>query len=247
MTAAPPATVIAPYRQGSEIVVARPRSKLRPCSVGGTGNPPRRYFAPVSRPTHGLNHEQTALGLALRSSSSASRCLENRQSHVDVGDHKLAVSMLGSGQPTVVLEDGGGGSIGSWSVIQPRIGEFTSVLAYTRAGRGASEAAKSPRTLMAVVEELRTLLHRSGTKPPYVLVRRSLGGIYVRAFAMKYPTEVAGLVLVDASHERQGIEFARRSGITVEEYLRKARSSVASKRKYLALPRYAHRNSAKRS
>ncbi len=145
---------------------------------------------------------------------------------IDVGDHKLAVSKLGSGQPTVVLEDGGGGSIRSWSAIQPRIAEFTTVVAYTRAGRGASEAAKSPRTLMAVVEELRTLLQRSGAKPPYILVGRSLGGIYVRAFAMKYPAEVAGLVLVDGSHERQGIEFARASGITVEEYLKMARSSV---------------------
>ena len=145
---------------------------------------------------------------------------------IDVGDHKLAISKLGDGQPTVILEDGGGGSIGSWSVIQPRIGEFTSVVAYSRSGRGASEVAKSPRTLIAVVEELRTLLHRSGTKPPYVLVGRSLGGIYVRAFAMKYPSEVAGLVLIDASHERQGIEFARASGMTIEDYLKTARSAV---------------------
>jgi pimeloyl-ACP methyl ester carboxylesterase len=148
------------------------------------------------------------------------------QALIDVGDHKLAILRIGSGQPTVVLEDGGGGSIDSWSVIQPRIGEFTSVVAYSRAGRGASEAAKSPRTLMAVVGELRTLLHRSGAKPPYVLVGRSIGGIYVRAFAMKHPSEVAGLVLVDASHERQGIEFARASGITLEDYMKMARSSV---------------------
>jgi len=144
----------------------------------------------------------------------------------DVGDHKLAVLKLGSGQPTVVLEDGGGGSIESWSVIQPRIGEFTSVVSYSRAGRGGSEAAKTPRTLVAVVDDLRTLLHRSGAKPPYVLVGRSIGGIYVRAFAMKHPSEVVGLVLVDASHERQGLEFARASGITVEDYMKMGRASV---------------------
>ena len=40
------------------------------------------------------------------------------QALIDVGDHKLAVLRLGSGQPTVVLEDGGGGIIESWSVIQ---------------------------------------------------------------------------------------------------------------------------------
>ncbi len=36
-----------------------------------------------------------------------------------------------------------------------------------------------------------------------------MGGLYARVFAMQYPTEVAGLVLVDGSHERQVLEFTR--------------------------------------
>lgn len=145
---------------------------------------------------------------------------------VDVGGHRLSVTGTGQGRPTVVLESGGGGDIRSWKAILPRIGEFTSVVAYARAGHEDSEPANTPRTLMVVVEELRTLLRKDGCEPPYVLVGRSLGGIYVRAFAMKYPTEVAGLVLVDGSHERQGIEYARATGITVQDYLNMVRASV---------------------
>lgn len=38
---------------------------------------------------------------------------------------------------------------------------------------------------------------------PYVLVGHSMGGLYVRAFARKFPDSVAGIVLVDATHEDQ--------------------------------------------
>ncbi len=151
---------------------------------------------------------------------------DSRKTLVDVGDHKLAVSESGQGKPTVILEAGGGGEIRSWDAILPKISEFTSVIAYARAGQGDSEPAKTPRRLSAVVEELRALLQRSNHKPPYVLVGRSLGGIYVRAFAMTYPGEVVGLVLVDGSHERQGIEYARATGITIDDYIKMVRSSV---------------------
>lgn len=140
------------------------------------------------------------------------------QEFIDVGDHKLAVARYGKGAPTVVFESGAGSDIKAWSAILPRIGEFTTALAYARAGRSDSEPAKTPRALTTVVDELRTLLQRGEYKPPYVLVGRSLGGIYVRAFALMYPAEVAGIVLVDPSHERQGLEGAKLMRMTPEQY-----------------------------
>jgi pimeloyl-ACP methyl ester carboxylesterase len=47
------------------------------------------------------------------------------------------------------------------------------------------------------------LLLKADERGPYVLVGHSLGGIYVRAFQMRYPELVKGLVLVDSSHEEQ--------------------------------------------
>ena len=51
------------------------------------------------------------------------------------------------------------------------------------------------------VDELHMLLERSGVAPPYVLAGHSLGGVYVKLYAQRYPAEVAGLVLVDPADE----------------------------------------------
>jgi len=52
-----------------------------------------------------------------------------------------------------------------------------------------------------VAYELRTALLKAGEKGPYVLVGQSIGGLLIRAFASRYPKEVAGMVLVDSTHE----------------------------------------------
>jgi pimeloyl-ACP methyl ester carboxylesterase len=52
-----------------------------------------------------------------------------------------------------------------------------------------------------MVAELHELLFRAGVPPPFVLVGHSMAGFNVRFFARAYPAEVAGLVLVDSSHE----------------------------------------------
>jgi pimeloyl-ACP methyl ester carboxylesterase len=51
-----------------------------------------------------------------------------------------------------------------------------------------------------VVGELHDLLEAAGEAGPYLLVGHSLGGVHVRLFALTYPDEVAGLVLVDTAH-----------------------------------------------
>jgi pimeloyl-ACP methyl ester carboxylesterase len=49
-----------------------------------------------------------------------------------------------------------------------------------------------------------------------VLVGHSLGGIIVRLYAATYPEEVAGLVLVDSSHEEQNARFE--AALTPEQW-----------------------------
>jgi len=52
-----------------------------------------------------------------------------------------------------------------------------------------------------VTADLHRLLARAGLSPPYVIAGQSIGGIFARAYQRRYPREVAGLVLVDSTHE----------------------------------------------
>jgi len=58
-----------------------------------------------------------------------------------------------------------------------------------------------------MAEELHALLRSAGVAPPYVLVGHSMGGFNVRLYASLYRREVAGMVLVDASHPDQENRF----------------------------------------
>jgi len=124
--------------------------------------------------------------------------LETKQ--VDVGGHKLTMQTAGKaapGVPTVVLDYGLGGGLGTWNQVFPALSRFTRVVAYDRAGYAKSEPGPEPRSHENIARELHTLLHRANIAPPYVLVGHSLGGANVRAFAHLYKNEVAGLILID--------------------------------------------------
>ena len=127
---------------------------------------------------------------------------------VDVDGRRLEVSVAGSGKPVVVLEAGLGQHRGHWLAIQDSLTTLTTVIAYSRAGYGASDPSPEPRTPLQIVSELRALLRVLEQDGPYVLVGHSLGGIYVRVFASQHPEEVAGLVLVDPTHERLDLEHS---------------------------------------
>jgi pimeloyl-ACP methyl ester carboxylesterase len=121
---------------------------------------------------------------------------------IDVGGHRLHV-LRSDGRPTVVFENGPGGMAVDWAWVQSEIAQTAGTFAYDRAGLGWSEPGSGPRDISTLVNELHEALQASGSQPPYVLVGHSYGGLIVRAYAYTYPSEVAGLVLVDAAHEDQ--------------------------------------------
>ena len=128
---------------------------------------------------------------------------------VDVGGHRLHLWCMGAGAPAVILENGLGGSSAAWGFVQPEAARFTRVCSYDRAGTGYSDPGPSPRTARRIASELAELVDRSGIGRPVVLVAASSGGFNVRVFASDHPDRVAGLVLVDASHEDQVHEVPR--------------------------------------
>jgi pimeloyl-ACP methyl ester carboxylesterase len=128
---------------------------------------------------------------------------------VDIGGHRLHIWCTGSGVPSVILETGLGGSSADWGFVQPEVAAFTRVCSYDRAGMGYSDPGPSPRTTRRIAQELAELLDRTGIDGPLVLVGASIGGLAVRVFASEHAQRVAGLVLVDASHEDQEMDVPR--------------------------------------
>jgi pimeloyl-ACP methyl ester carboxylesterase len=114
------------------------------------------------------------------------------------GGRRMYLHCAGSGSPTVLLEAGFPGDSTVWGDIQPQLGETTRACAYDRAGLGRSSPIPGVHDAGDEIADLRRLLHVAHLQPPFVLVGHSYGGMLVRLFAARYPSETAGVVLVDA-------------------------------------------------
>lgn len=122
---------------------------------------------------------------------------------VDVGGgRRMHLSCAGSGTPTVILVPGAGEPSSVWGWIAPAVARDTRVCVYDRAGRGWSDPSPGRQDGVALATDLKEVLARAHEPPPYVLVGHSFGGLYVRAFAARYPSLTGGMVLLDATHPR---------------------------------------------
>lgn len=128
---------------------------------------------------------------------------------VDVGGYRLHVDVMGKTRstPTVILDAGMISFSSNWAWVQPELAKVARVVAYDRAGLGWSDPAPAPRDAGRAAQELHTALDKLGMEGPYVLVGHSYGGMVSRAFAGLYRHEVAGMVLVDASHPDQWVRM----------------------------------------
>jgi pimeloyl-ACP methyl ester carboxylesterase len=123
---------------------------------------------------------------------------------VDVGGYRLHLHCLGQGSPAVIFDSGAGFAPGlALAHLQRAAAAHTTACVFDRAGQGWSDPSPRPRTAGVMVDELHLLLQGAGVPAPYVLAGWSFGGLTMRLFAYEYPQDVAGLVLMDASHERQ--------------------------------------------
>jgi pimeloyl-ACP methyl ester carboxylesterase len=137
---------------------------------------------------------------------------------VDVGRHRLHLNVAGEATagPTVVLEAGMASMSSNWAWVRDELARDCRVVSYDRAGLGWSEPGGGSADAATSATELHTALAAAGVGPPYVLAGHSYGGLVVRMFADRHPGEVAGLVLVDASHPDQWANIpASRDGRTV--------------------------------
>lgn len=106
------------------------------------------------------------------------------------------------GAAPVVLIAGCGTTALSWSPVLPELAQYGRVVAYDRAGLGASDpdrAAAVP-TLDGQIADLAALVRHLDAGPA-LLVGHSWGGQLAQLLAWQRPELVAGLVLVDPAHE----------------------------------------------
>ncbi len=122
---------------------------------------------------------------------------------VKAGRHRIEATAFGAGQPAVVIEPAFGGCARAWRQIAETLAEDTTVVTYDRVPYGASSPARDGRTPGEVAADLHVVLRSLNITGPLVLVGHSLGGIYVRAYSARHIDRVAGMVLVDSSHEKQ--------------------------------------------
>jgi pimeloyl-ACP methyl ester carboxylesterase len=126
---------------------------------------------------------------------------------VTVGDHALDVVKAGHGRPALVFETGLSDSLDTWLPMLRTVAQFSTVIAYSRAGFGRSESGSSDHSVPSAVTDLHAMLRNVGVPGPYILVPRSYGSLIARLYVSRYPTDVAGLVLVDGTHEQQVQRF----------------------------------------
>lgn len=159
-------------------------------------------------------------------------CAPTQERHVTIGTRRLFVSCSGdeSGPATVLLIAGGSFSTEVWNRIQKPLSASARVCSFDRAGVGRSDPTPRPQTAEEIVGDIYVLLRQAREKPPYVLVGHSVGGIYARMFAARFPASVGALVLVDSAHEEQIWRLAAIApGLVDAEYGRGWRDLTARK------------------
>jgi hypothetical protein len=135
---------------------------------------------------------------------------------IDIGGRFLDIDCAGAGQPAVILECGANWALNSavydprtmfsnggprpgysWVSIQRVLATVTTVCWYDRAGSGWSDLGPYPRDSASQARDLHALLRAARVPPPYVLVGESSAALDVRVYTRFYPSEVAGLALVN--------------------------------------------------
>jgi pimeloyl-ACP methyl ester carboxylesterase len=121
---------------------------------------------------------------------------------VDVGGYRLHLLAEGEnkGQPTVIFIPGSHSPGYALYHLHRALRQQTRSILFDRPGSGWSDVGPFPRRTLQEVEELYRALHGAGEKGPFVLVGHSYGGLLAVNYAFRHPEEVAGLVLLDATH-----------------------------------------------
>jgi pimeloyl-ACP methyl ester carboxylesterase len=123
-----------------------------------------------------------------------------RRGQLSRDDRILRWVEAGSGSPTVVLDAAAGepGSL-AWAGVMRILAARTRVVAYDRAGLGASDPVW-PLDMSTQADDLTAVIRATGTGMS-VVAGHSWGGLLAQIVAWQHPELIAGLVLADPADE----------------------------------------------
>jgi len=116
---------------------------------------------------------------------------------LDAGGYRVHLYCTGAGNPTVIVA--GGGFSFDWGLVQPKISTLARICTYDPSSAAWSDPFPGRQTPTCTdrVAELHEVLHRASISTPVILVGYSIGGLYARLYAARYPEDLAGMVIVD--------------------------------------------------
>jgi pimeloyl-ACP methyl ester carboxylesterase len=113
--------------------------------------------------------------------------------------HRLYLNCVGSGSPTVVLFNGLGEWTPNWAWVQSYVSAARRVCAFDRAGEGWSGGRAVREDGHQMASDVHALLQVAHVPGPYVLAGHSVGGTYALVYAAQYPSQIAGVALIDSA------------------------------------------------
>jgi pimeloyl-ACP methyl ester carboxylesterase len=132
---------------------------------------------------------------------------------VDVGGYRVHLYCIGEGGPTVMIV--GAAFSFDWGLVQPEVAKWTRVCTFDQSGNAWSDPFRAPTlvpsshaseqtpaatempTCTDRVDEIHRLLTKMAIDGRYVLVGFSVGALWERIYAARYPDNIAGMIIVD--------------------------------------------------
>lgn len=132
---------------------------------------------------------------------------------VDAGHYTLYLRVYPGGEPTVLLEAGGGMDCNNWNELAPRLVAATgvTVVTYDRPGFGQSDLPDLPCDMREESQSLWRALAKLRLDHQVIAAGYSYGGWMTRLHANDHPGQVIGVVFIDPFNcpfvESFGVEY----------------------------------------
>jgi pimeloyl-ACP methyl ester carboxylesterase len=116
---------------------------------------------------------------------------------INVSGRRIWTRQEGSGPPVLLSLGAGHPGVGYSPEIEKEVSAIATVITYDRAGMGRSDPPRTPPTASDMVEDIRAVIETLGVAAPVLLTGFSLTALAAQLYACRYPSAVAGLVLLD--------------------------------------------------